>query len=102
MACLGCFGLPAWYDGGSPETVPPAVSPLLVGADSSHAWVTVYCPEVGWIPVDPTNNLVPSLTHVTLAWGRDYTDVSPIHGVILGGGDHTLRVNVDVFRLPES
>ncbi|HKC56469.1 MAG TPA: transglutaminase family protein [Vicinamibacterales bacterium] len=102
IACLRSLGLPARYVSGYLETVPPADSPRLVGADSSHAWLTVYCPEVGWIPVDPTNNLVPSLTHVTLAWGRDYTDVSPIHGVILGGGDHTLRVNVDVFRLPES
>lgn len=102
IACLRSLGLPARYVSGYLETVPPADSPRLVGADSSHAWLTVYCPEVGWIPVDPTNNLVPSLTHVTLAWGRDYTDVSPIHGVILGGGDHTLRVNVDVLRLPES
>jgi len=102
IACLRSLGLPARYVSGYLETVPPADSPRLVGADASHAWLTVYCPEVGWIPVDPTNNLVPSLTHVTLAWGRDYTDVSPIHGVILGGGDHTLRVNVDVLRLPES
>jgi len=102
IACLRSLGLPARYVSGYLETVSPADSPRLVGADASHAWLTVYCPEVGWIPVDPTNNLVPSLTHVTLAWGRDYTDVSPIHGVILGGGDHTLRVNVDVLRLPES
>lgn len=99
IACLRSLGLPARYVSGYLETVPPADSPRLVGADASHAWLTVYCPDVGWIPVDPTNNLLPSLAHVTVAWGRDYNDVSPIHGVILGGGDHTLRVNVDVVRL---
>ena len=62
----------------------------------------VYCPRTGWIHVDPTNNLLPSDRHVTVAWGRDYSDVSPIHGVILGGGKHALRVNVDVVRLAES
>ena len=101
ISCLRSLGLPARYISGYLETVAPADSPRLVGADASHAWLTVYCPQVGWIPVDPTNNLLPSLTHVTVAWGRDYTDVSPIHGVILGGGNHTLRVNVDVLRLAE-
>ena len=81
--------------------MPPPGAPRLVGADASHAWLTVYCPDAGWIPVDPTNNLLPSDTHVTLAWGRDYNDVSPIHGVILGGGTHSLRVHVDVVRLAD-
>jgi transglutaminase-like putative cysteine protease len=81
------------------ETVPPPDRPRLVGADASHAWLAVYCPGVGWIDVDPTNNVLPSDTHVTLAWGRDYGDVSPIRGVILGGGGHSLRVNVEVTRL---
>ena len=102
IACLRSLGLPARYVSGYLETVPPADSSRLLGADASHAWLAVYCPEAGWIPVDPTNNLLPSVTHVTVAWGRDYNDVSPIHGVILGGGKHTLRVNVDVVRLPES
>ena len=102
IACLRSLGLPARYISGYLETVPPADSSRLLGADASHAWLAVYCPEAGWIPVDPTNNLLPSVTHVTVAWGRDYNDVSPIHGVILGGGKHTLRVNVDVVRLPES
>ena len=70
-----------------------------MGADASHAWLAVYCPGIGWIPVDPTNNLLPGDRHITLAWGRDYNDVSPIHGVILGGGAHDLRVRVDVVRL---
>ena len=102
IGCLRSLGLPARYISGYLETVPPADSSRLLGADASHAWLAVYCPEAGWIPVDPTNNLLPSVTHVTVAWGRDYNDVSPIHGVILGGGKHTLRVNVDVVRLPES
>jgi transglutaminase-like putative cysteine protease len=101
IAGLRSLGLPARYISGYLETVPPPNRPRLLGADASHAWLSVYCPEVGWIHVDPTNNLLPSRTHVTVAWGRDYNDVSPIHGVILGGGKHTLRVNVDVLRLVE-
>jgi transglutaminase-like putative cysteine protease len=102
IACLRSLGLPARYVSGYLETVPPPGRSRLLGADASHAWVAVYCPGAGWIHVDPTNNLLPSRTHVTVAWGRDYYDVSPIHGVILGGGKHTLRVNVDVIRLAES
>ncbi len=102
IACLRSLGLPARYVSGYLETVPPPGRSRLLGADASHAWLAVYCPEAGWIHVDPTNNLLPSGTHVTVAWGRDYNDVSPIHGVILGGGNHTLRVNVDVLRLAES
>ena len=102
IACLRSLGLPARYVSGYLETVPAPGRPRRFGSDASHAWLAVYCPEAGWIHVDPTNNMVPSDTHVTVAWGRDYTDVSPIHGVILGGGNHTLRVNVDVLRLAES
>ena len=102
IACLRSLGLPARYVSGYLETVPPPGRSRPLGADASHAWLAVYCPEAGWIHVDPTNNLLPSGTHVTVAWGRDYNDVSPIHGVILGGGNHTLRVNVDVTRLAES
>ncbi len=92
----------AFRRGTSAATWRPCRRPALrrlIGADASHAWLTVYCPGIGWIPVDPTNNLLPSDTHVTLAWGRDYNDVRPIHGVILGGGAHALRVRVDVVRL---
>jgi transglutaminase-like putative cysteine protease len=99
IACVRSRGLPARYVSGYLETVPPPGRPRLVGADASHAWLAVYCPGTGWIDVDPTNNVLPSRRHVTVAWGRDYADVSPIHGVILGGGKHTLRVNVDVLRL---
>jgi transglutaminase-like putative cysteine protease len=71
----------------------------MVGADASHAWVSAYCPESGWLDMDPTNNVVPSGGHVTLAWGRDYGDVSPLRGLILGGRDHTLKVAVDMKPL---
>jgi transglutaminase-like putative cysteine protease len=103
IACLRLLGIPAQYISGYLETVPPAGTPRLLGADASHAWLAFYCHDIGWIPVDPTNNLLPSNTHITLAWGRDYEDVSPVRGVILGGGAHSLRVHVDVVRVePES
>jgi transglutaminase-like putative cysteine protease len=96
IACLRSLNLPARYVSGYLRTYPPPGRPRLVGADASHAWVSAYCPEIGWIDVDPTNNVVPSNNHVTLGWGRDYGDVSPLRGLILGGRDHTLKVNVDV------
>jgi len=102
IACLRSLGLPARYVSGYLETMPPPGRPRLLGADASHAWLAVYCPGAGWIYVDPTNNVMPSQRHVTVAWGRDYHDVIPIHGVILGGGTHALRVNVDVVRVAES
>jgi transglutaminase-like putative cysteine protease len=102
IACLRSLGLSARYISGYLETTPPPDKPRLVGADASHAWLAVYCPGAGWIDVDPTNNVLPSDTHVTLAWGRDYGDVSPIRGVILGGGGHSLRVNVQVTRLEKA
>jgi transglutaminase-like putative cysteine protease len=100
ITCLRALGLAARYVSGYLETVPPRGKPRLLGADASHAWVAVYDPSIGWVDVDPTNNLFPSDMHVTLAWGRDYGDVSPIRGVILGGGPHSLKVSVDVLRLP--
>jgi transglutaminase-like putative cysteine protease len=99
IGCLRSLGLAAQYVSGYLATVRPEGAPRLLGADVSHAWLSVFCPEFGWIHVDPTNNLLPIDTHVTLARGRDYGDVSPIHGVILGGGNHSLRVSVDVIRL---
>ncbi len=100
IACLRGLDIPARYVSGYIETIPPPGRPRLVGADASHAWVSVYCPGRGWVDVDPTNNLLPTSSHVTLAWGRDFADVSPIRGVIFGGGEHTLKVSVDVMRLP--
>ena len=100
IACLRSLGLAARYVSGYLETAPPPDRPRLVGADASHAWVSVYVTGVGWIDVDPTNNLVPAHRHITLGWGRDYSDVSPLRGVILGGGEHRSHVAVDVFRSP--
>ena len=96
IACLRSLNLPARYVSGYLRTYPPPGRPRLIGADASHAWVSAYCPGIGWMDVDPTNNVVPSDGHVTLAWGRDYGDVSPLRGLVLGGGDHTLRVGVDM------
>jgi len=99
IACLRSLNLAARYVSGYLRTYPPPGKPRLIGADASHAWVSAYCPGVGWLDVDPTNNLVPSNGHVTLAWGRDYSDVSPLRGLILGGGAHTLKVAVDMEPL---
>jgi transglutaminase-like putative cysteine protease len=96
IACLRSLNLCARYVSGYLRTYPPPGKPRLVGADASHAWVSAYCPGIGWLDVDPTNNVVPSNGHVTLAWGRDYGDVSPLRGLILGGGAHTLKVAVDM------
>src|ERR1035438_5987063 len=99
IACLRSLNLPARYVSGYLRTYPPPGCPRLVGADASHAWVSVYCPEAGWLDLDPTNNMVPSQSNVTLAWGRDYGDVSPVRGVIVGGRDHKLEVPVDLEPL---
>ena len=72
------------------------VAPSLVGADASHAWVAIFCGPAGWVDLDPTNAPATGAAYVTLAWGRDYPDVAPVKGVILGGGEHTVRVAVDV------
>ncbi|HJZ60202.1 MAG TPA: transglutaminase family protein, partial [Gemmataceae bacterium] len=96
LACLRSIGLAARYISGYLSTVPPPGRPRLVGADASHAWVSVFCGDAGWVDLDPTNNQVPGDRHVLIAWGRDYNDVSPLKGVILGGGQHTVKVAVDV------
>jgi transglutaminase-like putative cysteine protease len=98
IGCLRSMGVPARYVSGYLRTRPNPGRPPTVGAHASHAWLSVSCAEFGWIDVDPTNNLIPSDTHITLAWGRDYDDVSPIKGVILGGGHHTVAVAVDVVE----
>jgi transglutaminase-like putative cysteine protease len=99
IACMRSLGLPARYVSGYLRTIPPAGRPRLVGADASHAWCAAWCPGFGWVDFDPTNNCVPSDGHITLAWGRDYSDVSPIRGVLLGGAKHSLKVGVDVMPL---
>lgn len=99
IACLRSFGLPARYVSGYLETVAPTGKPRLQGADVSHAWFAAYLPGLGWIDYDPTNDCLPSDRHVTTAWGRDYGDVTPLKGVIFGGGAHRLDVSVDMVRL---
>ncbi len=96
IACLRGLGLPARYLSGYLLTDPPPGQPRLVGADASHAWLSIYCPGLGWIDLDPTNNKIPCDRYVTVGWGRDYSDVAPIRGVFLGGGSHTMRVAVDM------
>lgn len=100
IGCLRSRGLAARYVSGYVETAPAGGQPQLTGAAASHAWLSVYCPGLGWIDFDPTNDCLPTDQHVTVAWGRDYGDVAPLKGVVTGGRDHTLAVTVDVERLP--
>jgi transglutaminase-like putative cysteine protease len=99
IGCLRSLGLASRYVSGYLETLPPKGSPRLIGADASHAWASAYVPEHGWLDLDPTNDVVPGERHVTLAYGRDFSDVSPLRGVVLGGGSHSLSVSVDVEPL---
>lgn len=99
IASLRALGLPARYVSGYIETVPAPGQPKLEGADATHAWVSVLDPDAGWIDFDPTNNLMPSAQHITLGWGRDFSDIIPVKGVVIGGGDHTLEVSVNVTRI---
>jgi transglutaminase-like putative cysteine protease len=99
IACLRSIGVAARYVSGYLRTNPPPGRPRLVGADASHAWVSAYCPGAGWLDLDPTNDVAAGNDHVTVAWGRDYSDVSPLRGLILGGGVQALKVAVDVERV---
>jgi transglutaminase-like putative cysteine protease len=97
IGCLRSIGLAARYVSGYILTSPPPGRPRLVGADASHAWISLYCGEhAGWVDIDPTNNCIVDDAHVTLAWGRDFADVTPMRGVILGGGTQQLAVRVTV------
>ncbi len=105
IGCLRAMGLAARYVSGYLLTAPPPGKPRMVGADASHAWLSVYLPHAQtgtnngsgeWLDLDPTNNCVPSDKHITLAWGRDFGDVSPLRGVLLGTGRHQIQVSVDV------
>jgi transglutaminase-like putative cysteine protease len=118
IACLRSRGLAARYvsgyvrqlnstEGAKHESaaVATGAGPLratdsLVGAGASHAWVAVYVPPFGWLELDPTNDTFVGTDHVTVAWGRDFGDVSPLRGVIMGGGTHVLSVGVELQRLP--
>lgn len=105
LSCLRSQGIAARYVSGYLLTRPPPGQPRMVGADASHAWVSVFCPELEggrWVDFDPTNNLLPDTQHITLAWGRDFADVSPLRGVILGGDAHELKVGVTVTPVAEA
>lgn len=101
LSCLRSIGLASRYVSGYLLTRPPPGRTRLIGADASHAWVSVYCPDFGWIDADPTNAVLPSLEHVTLGWGRDYDDVIPLRGVLLGGGAHELEIEVTMVPAEE-
>lgn len=100
IGCLRSLKLPARYVSGYLLTHPPPGKPKRIGADASHAWFSVFVPEAGWFDFDPTNDLIPSDEHVSIAVGRDYGDVTPLRGVIQGGGAHEVSVQVDVRTAP--
>jgi transglutaminase-like putative cysteine protease len=97
IACVRSMGLAARYVSGYLLTHPPQGRERLIGSDASHAWFAVWMPPFGWVDFDPTNDMLPSSEHITLAWGRDYGDVAPIHGIITGGSEHEVEVAVDVL-----
>jgi transglutaminase-like putative cysteine protease len=99
IGCLRALGLAGRYVSGYLLTRPPPGRPRLVGADASHAWMATWVPRLGWVDFDPTNDLIAGQDHVTIAHGRDFSDVTPIRGIILGGGAHQLAVSVDVAPL---
>lgn len=101
IACVRAMGIPARYVSGYLETLPPPGQEKLQGADASHAWLSVYDPMLGWADFDPTNDQIPSHQHITTAWGRDYSDVSPLQGMFFGSAEHQLKVAVDVNRVGE-
>lgn len=101
LSCLRSIGLAARYISGYLLTEPPPGQPRLIGADASHAWVSVYCPGSDgaagvWIDADPTNGVFADTSHITLGWGRDFLDVSPLRGVLIGGGLQSMQVAVTV------
>jgi len=102
IACLRWRGLRARYVSGYLRTRPPEGKPRLVGAGASHAWFRIFCPGIGWADFDPTNNVQPAADHITVAYGRDFGDVSPVAGILTGGGKHIVKVAVDVEPLGET
>jgi transglutaminase-like putative cysteine protease len=102
IGCLRSLGFAARYVSGYIATEPPPGKERLVGADASHAWLGVFAPGFGWVDFDPTNGVMPSDSHITLAWGRDYEDVGPAKGILIGGKHHWLDVSVDVVPIKES
>jgi len=107
LSCLRSLGLAARYVSGYLLTQPPPGQARLIGADASHAWVSVYCPGTDglggyWIDADPTNGIFPEISHITLGWGRDFLDVSPLRGVLIGGGEQSMKVAVTVTPSDEN
>ena len=103
IAALRGLGVPAAYVSGYLRTVPPPGKEKLAGADAMHAWVEVWCgPDLGWIGFDPTNGIVAGCDHIVVGHGRDYTDVSPVTGIILSGGSQGLSVAVDVIEVADA
>jgi transglutaminase-like putative cysteine protease len=98
IACMRSLGLAARYVSGYIATTSAVGKPRLTGADASHAWISVFSPDFGWVDFDPTNGVMPLDSHITVAWGRDYDDVGPIRGVLVGGHRQRLEVSVDVVR----
>jgi transglutaminase-like putative cysteine protease len=96
LGCLRSLGFAARYVSGYIVTTPPPGRPRLQGADVSHAWISVFAPDLGWIDFDPTNGLMPSDAHITVGWARDYDDIGPVRGVVVGGRRQHLDVSVDV------
>ncbi len=99
ISCIHAMGLPARYVSGYIETLAPEGKEKLTGVDASHAWFSVFIPEMGWVDFDPTNNKIPDEQYLTVAWGRDYFDVVPLKGVIMSSSNHEMKVAVDVKRM---
>ena len=99
IACLRSVGVPARYVSGYIETLPPEGEEKLFGTDASHAWVQAFFPNIGWVDFDPTNDQIPFDQHVTVAWGRDYSDVTPLKGVVYSSGPQRLEVSVDMRKV---
>ncbi|MBX3178715.1 MAG: transglutaminase family protein [Candidatus Hydrogenedentes bacterium] len=101
IGCLRALGLPARYISGYIAPRHVGSGEAYIGAQASHAWLSLFTPGAGWVDLDPTNDMVASTEHITIAWGRNYDEVSPIRGVILGGGSQKLAVDVQVSRVSE-
>jgi transglutaminase-like putative cysteine protease len=99
IACIHAMGLPARYVSGYIETLAPEGKEKLTGVDASHAWFSVFIPEMGWVDFDPTNNKIPDEQYITVGWGRDYFDIVPLKGVIMSSSPHEMSVAVDVRRM---
>lgn len=102
ISCLRSIGLPARYISGYLRTEPPPGKPRLIGADASHAWISIYIPQHGWTEFDATNNVLPTHNHIRVAVGRDYNDICPVRGTVYGGGSQKLHTGVTVTPITTS